>query len=234
MTGTKPYTLTIISPDSTVVQVVSLPLSTTNDLHSSTSLRNAKLIGGLVGLIGGVLVIGVCVALFMVFKRRRNRVANQLPDFHDSLSLEEKGFKKLFSNPEDADAEHGYTDSVAAGGYGAAGFSRDASKQYRPAAAPGYGTGHSDPPYPEDDDYVYRGVANLNLDLVFRGPSTKSTSRDSNKYLFEDPRDSTTDDDFDFNDYDDDLITTPPRQQHSVFGNLNGSNNSQSRFHEEI
>lgn len=238
MTGNKAYTLTIISPDSTVVQVVSLPLSTTNDLQHSTSLRNAKLIGGLVGLIGGVLVIGLCVVMFIILKRRRNRVANQLPDFHDSLSLEEKGFKKLFSNPEDADMEHGYTDSVAAGGYGAAGFSRGASNLYRPAAASasasGYGNGHSNPPYPEDDEYVYRGVANLNLDLVFRGPSTKSTSRDSNKYLFEDPRDSTTDDDFDFNDYDDDLITTPPRQQHSVFGNLNGSNNSQSRFHEEI
>lgn len=211
-----------------MVEVVLVPLESANNKNQGlTSLRNAKLIGGLVGLIGGVIVIGVCIAGFMFLRKRKNKVANQLPNFHDDSSLEEKGFKKLFSNPNDSETAAGFSEPVAAGGYGVAGFSRN------PSTSGGYHATYSDDPSKRDEDYVYRGVASQNLDLVFGGPSKSGLAlRGSKGYQLEDHH-STTDDDFDFNDYDDDLIVASPRQQHSVFGNLNGSN-SQSRFHEEI
>lgn len=247
--GSEAYTLTIVSPDTTVVEVVAVPLSTAKqDNHGGTLSKNAKLIGGLVGSIGGVLVIGGLVVLFMLLRRKRRNHPNQLPDFHDDSLLEEKGFKKLFSGSSDLEATpNGFDDSVAAGGYGAAGFSRDTPTTYQglsarlglrldaaTAVAAAAASQSVRDPDNRDLDFVYRGVANQNLDRVFRGPSTKSTSRALAPYPFDDPHGSSSDDDFDFNEYDEDLITTPPRPQHNVFGNPNGSNNSQLRFHEEI
>lgn len=110
------------------------------------STHNARLIGGLVGSIGGTIVIGSLVVLFLFFKRRQSKVVNHLPDFaDDTLADEEKaGFWKLFGANTRASGA-GYND-----------LERQAPKEMSPDYAP-------------ETDFEYRGVSNSNnLLTVFR------------------------------------------------------------------
>lgn len=70
-------------PDTTITSVVAIPTSAvvSNDLGSTAS-RNSKLIGGLVGSIGGTIVIGCLVVLFLFLKKRKRQITNQSPDFN--------------------------------------------------------------------------------------------------------------------------------------------------------
>lgn len=75
----------IVRPDTTITTVVAVPTSATiQENTQSTAERNSKLIGGLVGSIGGTILIGCVVVLFLFLKKRkRNNLTNQSPDFND-------------------------------------------------------------------------------------------------------------------------------------------------------
>lgn len=114
------------------------------------------------------------MVLFFFFRKRNNRLTNQLPDFAEDSSLSEKlgSFKKLF----------GQKSSAVAGGTGVSGYNDlELQINYKSAAVAGGAAGaaaanHGD----ADEDYEYRGVSNSNnLDSVFRllrGLSTPQTS----------------------------------------------------------
>lgn len=145
-----------------MVTVPTAALSENANNGSDNSDKNAKLIGGLVGSIGGTILIGSLVVLFLFMKRRRNKVTNQLPDFADDTSgnLNEKfgGFRKIFG-------------SKATGGSAALSGYLDLEGN---AAAAG-----ANLPQDTDDDFEYRGVSNSNnLDSVFRtsGSNTGQSS----------------------------------------------------------
>lgn len=129
-----------------------MPTSASEDLDSGGgSNNNAKLIGGLVGSIGGTILIGSLVLLFLFLKKRkRNSLKNQNPDFNDSSesnddALNRKyGFMKLF------------------GSKGAASEADLKGFEHIPAIDK------------ENDDFEYRGVTNNNLDLLFKSSASNS------------------------------------------------------------
>lgn len=109
--------------------MVTVPTSAeVNTSNQSNVQKNSKLIGGLVGSIGGTIVIGTLVLLFLFFKKRRSRgLTNQSPDFNDSDDDRKEmselsggpssggggggglGFMKLLKgNKSDANANGGY------------------------------------------------------------------------------------------------------------------------------
>lgn len=167
-----PYTSTLsVSPDTTITTLITVPTAaqdiTSSDNHQSTAQKNSKLIGGLVGSIGGTIVIGSLVLLFLFLKKRkRSSYTNQSPDFNDDTSGEDGyndkfGFKKLLGSKNTANTL----------GAGAAAAEHDRN-------ARGFQTG----PFaePVDDDFQYRGVTNSNnLDSIFRSTATNSTGPNS-------------------------------------------------------
>lgn len=103
----------------------------------------------MVGSIGGTIVIGALVVIFLILKRKRSNGPNQLPDFaDDSRELLDKGpggFKKIFGSKAPT--------------YGGVHLT-DLEKEY---------------PVGLDDDFAYRGVSNSNnLDSVFRSSAGTS------------------------------------------------------------
>lgn len=79
-------TSVLIRPDTTITTVIAVPTSANIDDNQgkSTAERNSKLIGGLVGSIGGTILIGCIVVLFLFLKKRkRNGLTNQSPDFNE-------------------------------------------------------------------------------------------------------------------------------------------------------
>lgn len=66
---------------------MSVPTSAQSQ-DSSPSSKNAKLIGGLVGSIGGVIVIAAILLLYVFVRRKRKQFTNQSPDFNDSTSTD--------------------------------------------------------------------------------------------------------------------------------------------------
>lgn len=236
-----------VLPDTTITTLVTVPTaasSTSSNNGSGVSPKNAKLIGGLVGSIGGTIVIGALVVLFLVLKRKRSNVTNQLPDFaNDSRELLDKGpvekgpsggFRKIFGS------------KVSASG----GVNQlDLEKDYSAVAL--------------DDDFAYRGVSNSNnLDSVFRssaatsapisGPGSSSASRPHSRYnstgnaLYlmkeDDPvvlemdelQGDTTLPDFSglLHESEDEFLFRP--EPHTVWVNENTSNASRLRFAEEL
>lgn len=149
-------------PDKTLTTLVAVP-TTAHESSSSGSNdgRNAKLIGGLVGSIGGTLFIGAMVVLFLFLRRRRSRVTNHSPDFVDDTLAEESneklGFRKLFGS------KHGSTNVGGVAGY------NDLERNGDPF------TGNTGNGRDLDDDFAYRGVSNSNnLDSVFHGSGNNS------------------------------------------------------------
>lgn len=236
-----------------------MPTSAANDqtdTSSSTSEKNAKLIGGLVGSIGGTIVIGLLVALFLFLKKRK-KVTNQSPDFNDNTSgdsdsyKDKSGFKKLFS-------------SKNTNTYGGVAGVTDIERQNNTPVIQA-----DDESNEESDDFVYRGVTNNNnLDSIFRSTASNSSgqntatggsanqsanhtrmnsighaldipyeTRESEEH---DPFASHTrinsdgTDNFSPSDYDIDQNDLVPADRSNIFGEESHSNNSRSRFHEEI
>lgn len=139
----------------TITTYITVPSAAPNDDSESSSggggsNNNAKLIGGLVGSIGGTIVIGSLVLLFLYLRRRnRNSLKNQNPDFNDGSDDESLkkggGFKKLFGSKGISEADMKTFDHVQA-------------------------------PDDAEGDYAYRGVTNSNLDSVFKSSATNSGS----------------------------------------------------------
>lgn len=153
-----PYSTTMSEHGTTITTFITVPTSSSEDsTHSNnTTSRNSKLIGGLVGSIGGTIVISGLVLLFLFLKRRRNgNYKNQSPDFNDDVDSDalagdhKSGFQKLFGsktfNPEPNTTQFNHVTHPS-----------DFEKQ--------------------DDDFEYRGVTNNNLDSVFRSSSQSGTA----------------------------------------------------------
>lgn len=131
------------------------------------SERNGKIIGGVVGAVGGAVLIGV-LALLLFLKKRNKKVTNQLPDFADeALSSDNEkssGFFKLF----------GAKNGPVNGGGGVSTYNglenqvNVKSAAVGAGAAAAAGTGG-------DSDFEYRGVTNSNnLDSIFRSTATNT------------------------------------------------------------
>lgn len=91
---TSSYTSIIKNPDTTITTVIAVPTSAEVSTNSgqSTAERNSKLIGGLVGSIGGSIVLGILVVFFLYLKkRRRNNLTNQQPDFNKVIAGRDGG-----------------------------------------------------------------------------------------------------------------------------------------------
>lgn len=166
-----------VLPDTTITTLVAVPTSAdSSDTGGGTSQRNAKLIGGLVGSIGGTILIGSLVVLFLFLKKRRSRVTNHSPDFADDTSgdsNEKSGFKKLFG-----------IGAGGAGGAGAVDSYNDLEKHLESRAAVSDpflgGVGGNNAAHDTSDDFAYRGVSNSNnLDSIFHGSGT-ATGGNSN------------------------------------------------------
>lgn len=173
------YSTVSVLPDTTITTLVAVPTSADNsDSGGGTSQRNAKLIGGLVGSIGGTILIGSLVVLFLFLKKRRSRVTNHSPDFADDTSgdsNEKSGFKKLFGIGAGGAAGAATVDSY-----------NDLEKHLESRAAVsdpflGGGVGgHNNAAHDTSDDFAYRGVSNSNnLDSIFHGSGT-ATGGNSN------------------------------------------------------
>uniref|UniRef100_A0A0L0NXQ6 Mid2 domain-containing protein n=1 Tax=Candidozyma auris TaxID=498019 RepID=A0A0L0NXQ6_CANAR len=174
------YSTVSVLPDTTITTLVAVPTTPSNgDSGGGTAQRNAKLIGGLVGSIGGTILIGSLVVLFLFHKKRRSRVTNHSPDFADDTSgdsNEKSGFKKLFGLGSGA---------AAAGGAATVDTYNDLEKHLNSRAATsdpflggvsGSGTGHD-----TSDDFAYRGVSNSNnLDSIFHGSGTATGGNSNN------------------------------------------------------
>jgi len=229
-------------------------VSEQSNASSSSSEKNAKLIGGLVGSIGGTIVIGLLVALFLFLKKRK-KVTNQSPDFNDNTSGEsdsykdKSGFRKLFSTKN---ANYG----------GVAGVTDIERQNDSPAIQA------DDESNDEGDDFVYRGVTNNNnLDSIFRSTASNSSgqntaaggsanqsanhtrmnsighaldipyealeSEENDPFTSHSRINSDETENFSPSDYDidHDLV---PADRRNIFGEESHSNNSRSRFHEEI
>lgn len=238
--------------------MVTVNTSAANELSntsSSPSEKNAKLIGGLVGSIGGTIVIGLLVALFLFLKKRK-KVTNQSPDFNDNTSgdsdsyKDKSGFKKLFSSKN---ATYG----------GVAGLT-DIERQNDSPLIQADGESND-----ESDDFVYRGVSNNNdLDSVFRSTASNSSGHNSvvgdsanqnaahtrmnsigraldipyeaseseehDPFAGHSRINSDGTDNFSPSDYDIDQDDLVPADRGNIFGEDVHSNNSRSRFQEEI
>lgn len=170
-------------PDTTITTLVAVPTTADgSDSDGGTSQRNAKLIGGLVGSIGGTILIGSLVVLFLFLKKRRSRVTNHSPDFADDTSgesNEKSGFKKLFGLG---------AGGAAAGGAGTVDNYNDLERHLDSRAAvsdPFLGgaaaaTAGGAAAHDTSEDFAYRGVSNSNnLDSIFHGSGT-ATGGNSN------------------------------------------------------
>lgn len=168
-----PFTSTLsVSPDTTITTLITVPTAaqadtSNSDSHQTTAQKNSKLIGGLVGSIGGTIVIGSLVVLFLFLKKRKqSSYTNQSPDFNDDTSGEDGyndkfGFRKLLGSKNTA--------NTLGAGTAATDFERNTRGVH-----PG--------PFvePADDDFQYRGVTNSNnLDSIFRSTATNSTGPNS-------------------------------------------------------
>lgn len=173
------YSTVSVLPDTTITSLVAVPTSADNSgSGGGTSQRNAKFIGGLVGSIGGTILIGSLVVLFLFLKKRRSRVTNHSPDFADDTSgdsNEKSGFKKLFGIGAGGAAGAATVDSY-----------NDLEKHLESRAAlsdPFLGGGvggHNNAAHDTSDDFAYRGVSNSNnLDSIFHGSGT-ATGGNSN------------------------------------------------------
>lgn len=235
-----------------------MPTSSVSELSntsSSPSEKNAKLIGGLVGSIGGTIVIGLLVALFLFLKKRK-KITNQSPDFNDNTSGEsdsykdKSGFRKLFSTKN---ANYG----------GVAGLTDMERQNDSPAIQA------NDENNDESDDFEYRGVSNNNnLDSIFRSTASNSSgqntatggsanqsanhtrmnsighaldipyeTRESDEhdpFMSHSRFNSDETDNFSPSDYDLGHNDLAPADRRNIFGEESHSNNSRSRFHEEI
>lgn len=179
----------MVKPHTTITSVVTVETSIPIQNHDTqtTAQKNSKLIGGLVGSIGGTIFIGVLVVLFLFLKRRK-KLTNQSPDFNDSSLDEERkdssdkstgfSFKKLFGSKA-------ATGPMLAGGTGNVAGIQDLERNMN---TPNYGSLAAAPPLPSgqdsggDDDFFYRGVTNNNnLDSVFRTTPTSNSGQGSIK-----------------------------------------------------
>ncbi len=234
-----------------------MPTSAANDqtnTSGSTSEKNAKLIGGLVGSIGGTIVIGLLVALFLFLKKRK-KVTNQSPDFNDNTSgdsdsyKDKSGFKKLFS-------------SKNTNTYGGVAGVTDIERQNDTSAIQA-----DDESNDESNDFVYRGVSNNNnLDSIFRSTASNSSgqnttvggsanqsanhtrmnsighaldipyetreSEEHDPFASHNRINSDETDNFSPSDYDIDQNDLVPADRRNIFGEESHSNTSRSRFHE--
>lgn len=239
--------------DTTITTFVTVPTTLdSSDIGGSDGGddNNSKLIGGLVGSIGGTIVIGSLVLLFLFLrKRRRNNVKNQNPDLNDpdgnssdEILHKKYGFKKLFGSKAT-------TNSGDVTGF----------EHVR-----GYDQ--------EDDDFEYRGVTNNNLDSIFRSQNnsgaattyygsthSQNTGQNSHTSRYNSiaypkyTQVAEEDEQFNFGDGPIDEEQTQPYpvgtpsieesdsdienlhvNRNDIFGDSNASNNSRSRFTEEI
>lgn len=69
--------------------MVAIPTSAVVSANTgSVAERNSKLIGGLVGSIGGIILIACLAVIFIFFKKRRRRnITNQSPDFNSGAAI---------------------------------------------------------------------------------------------------------------------------------------------------
>lgn len=155
-----------------------------SDSGQSTAERNSKLIGGLVGSVGGTIVIGCLVVLFLFLKKKK-KFTNQSPDFNnndsseDSSTYNEKktGFKKLFGSKN--------TNSIIGGVARSNDLERQInSKAGYSGAGAGAGAAGGVTPFDNDNDgndgYQYRGITNSNnLDSIFRTSGTNTRANTS-------------------------------------------------------
>lgn len=160
----------------TITSVVSVPTSVSNSAQTPSE-KNAKVIGGVVGSIGGTIVLTALVALFLLYRRRKSSsLTNQLPDFQDGTGLDRgnKGVLDLALTSLEPLLNRNRFSAFFAGL-----FSRGSDRNEfhdkspyalnPPVASYGNATGRTNPSDDPPDDFYYRGVAkNNNLDAVFR------------------------------------------------------------------
>lgn len=120
------------------------------------------------GAIGGTIVIGALVVVFLFLKKRRSKVTNPLPDFaDDTLGEQEKrgGFKKLFGAKATAPA---YSGEIS-------GFNDLENQLNQKSAAFGGSAAGAYGSHDTDNDFEYRGVTNSNnLDSVFKSTASNT------------------------------------------------------------
>lgn len=153
------YSTVSVGHDTTITTLVAIPTSAAaSDLSSTTTERNGKIIGGVVGAVGGAVLIGG-LAVLLYLKKRNAKVTNQLPDFVDTASTSlpaPGGFRKLFGARSSSRLMLGFAADPEKG------------QPFPPAT---YGTDGN------DDDFEYRGVSNYNnLDPVFRSGANLAPS----------------------------------------------------------
>lgn len=182
-----------MSPDTTITTLVTVPTAaSSNSDNQSVGEKNGKVIGGVVGAVGGTIVIAACVLLFLFLKKRKDTFVNQSPDFNDDLMSDDLNDKA----GENAIGGIG-TGAAAAGGAGAGlfGFKRLFGKRRsgggltgfsdleHGAAAGAAGGGGAGDPDTSSDDFVYRGVTNNNnLDSVFKTLATNTGQNSSARH----------------------------------------------------
>lgn len=165
------YYSTIVLPDTTITTLITVPTAaetTTAAALSNNSGQTGKIVGGIVGAIGGCLIIGVFAFLILLWRRRGGRITNQLPDFADD-NLEENqekfGFKKLF----------GAKFTPPSGTRGISGFNDLENQLNVKSAALASAAGAQYGSQDADTDFEYRGVSNSNnLGSVFRSSGTNT------------------------------------------------------------
>lgn len=140
------------------------------------------------GSVGGSIVIGCLVVLFLFLKKKK-KFTNQSPDFNNNDSSEtssnfnekKTGFKKLFGSKN--------TNSILGG----VARSNDLERQINNkagysgvgAGAAGAGAGAGNTPFvnennDDSDGYQYRGITNSNnLDSIFRSSGTNTKANTS-------------------------------------------------------
>lgn len=138
------------------------------------------------GSVGGSIVIGCLVVLFLFLKKKK-KFTNQSPDFNnndsseDSSNFNEKktGFKKLFGSKN--------TNSILGGVARSNDLERQINNKagYSGVGAAGAGAGAGNTPIVNDnndhsDGYQYRGITNSNnLDSIFRSSGTNTKANTS-------------------------------------------------------
>lgn len=248
--------------DTTITTLISAPTSVdASDIGDDGGSDNnsSRLIGGLVGSIGGAVVIGSLVLLFWFLRRRkRNNVKNHNPDLNpdvdgnnsDQVMHDKYGFKKLFGSK-----------ATTSGGNDITGFEHvtpydhdgDDDFEYRGVTNNNldsifrssqtnsgggttyYGSTHGDNTrqnsarHTRYSSMAYPNQVNEEDELFDFGMSPSSPNRDgepsgANVYPAEAPvfeSDSDGEDNLNVN-------------RRDIFGDGNTSNNSRSRFTEEI
>lgn len=158
-----PHSTTYTLHDRTITTFVTSEPTASSSPGGSKSLSSPKIIGGVVGSVGGVIVIGALVVLLLFLRRRGRKTTNPVPNFSETTS-DTDGEKFGFKLP--------FTKRSSGGANGALAGMDDIQRQVDQRA----NSAQSAYPGDESGDFAYRGVTNShNLESVFRPSATNSS-----------------------------------------------------------